>query len=132
MHSAGSMWASTPTSECAGACGFAEDLHKICNCLPHDLSDSAAPSHLPLKGVLANSVCSQQMIGLFEVLLKMLREGVPVLTQVVAAAFEHVGAQGEGLVIFVGEAAMGGMAAGAVLLDDELVALLRAVDGVVP
>ena len=44
------MWASTPTPECAGACGFAENPHKICNCLLQDLSDSAAPSHLHLKG----------------------------------------------------------------------------------
>ena len=38
------MWASTPTSECAGACGFAENLHKICNCLLRDLSVSCADS----------------------------------------------------------------------------------------
>ena len=54
------------------------------------------------------------------------------LTQVFAAAFEHVDAQAERLVILVGEAAAGGMAAGAVLLDHDLIALLRAVDSVVP
>ncbi len=45
------MWASTPTPECADACGFAENPYKkICNFLLQDLSDSAAPSRLPLKG----------------------------------------------------------------------------------
>ena len=54
-------------------------------------------------------------------LLKVLRESVPLLAQVFAAAFEHVDAQAERLVILVGEAATGGMAAGAVLLVHSLV-----------
>ena len=55
VHSAGLMWASTPTPECADACGFAENPYKIiCNFLLQDLSDSASPSRLPFQGNIIN------------------------------------------------------------------------------
>ena len=65
-------------------------------------------------------------------LLEMLGEGVPVVAEVGAAAFEGGGAGGQSLVVFFGEAAARLAVAGAVGFDHGLIALLRAVDGVVP